>query len=373
MRTTSREVRFCIAPDGTRLAYAIHGRGPPLVRIATWLTHLELDWESPVWRHWIDRLSEHHTLLRYDERGCGLSDADPGEPTVETWVDDLEAVVDAAGLDRFALLGISQGAAIGTAYAARHPERVAELILYGGYARGRRLRDQAAEEKALVAAVRAGWATADPAFRRVFSMLFLPTGTPEQMEWYDELMRRTTSVEAAVRLIEARGGLDVVAVAPGVKARTLVVHARADHVVPVEEGRLLAALIPGARLVLVDSANHILLADEPAWEQFMGALDDFLDTPAMPTPAADVFELSPRELEVLELVAAGLTNDAIARRLVVSVRTVERHLSNIYGKLHVSGKSARAASAAAFAIRAGRHDAPPQMGAGADAARLGRA
>jgi pimeloyl-ACP methyl ester carboxylesterase len=164
MRTTSRDVRFASAPDGTRLAYAMNGRGPPIVRVATWLTHLELDWESPIWRHWVDRLGERYTLLRYDERGCGLSDADPGEPTVETWVSDLEAVVDAAGLDRFALLGISQGAAVGAAYAARHPERVTSLILYGGYARGRRLRDQAAEEAALVAAARAGWEADDPTF-----------------------------------------------------------------------------------------------------------------------------------------------------------------------------------------------------------------
>ncbi len=369
MRTTSRDVRFAFAPDSTRLAYAIHGHGSPIVRVATWLTHLELDWESPIWRHWVDRLGDHHTLLRYDERGCGLSDADPGEPTVETWVNDLEAVVDAAGIDRFALLGISQGAAVGAAYAARHPERVTGLILYGGYARGRRLRDQGAEEAALVAAARAGWAAADPTFRHVFSMLFLPTGTEEQMAWYDELIRRTTTAEAAVRLIEARGAVDIVAVAPHVKARTLVVHARGDRVVPVEEGCLLAALIPGSRLLLVDSANHILLAHEPAWEQFLDAVDDFLGVPPGPTRPAAVLELSPRELEVLELVAAGMTNDAIADRLFVSVRTVERHLSNIYGKLNVSGKSARAAAAAAFALRAGRHDASSQMGSGTDAAR----
>lgn len=358
MRTTSRDVRFAAAPDGARLAYAIHGRGAPIVRVATWLTHLELDWESPIWRHWVDRLGERHALLRYDERGCGLSAADPGEPSVEMWVDDLAAVVDAAGLDRFALLGISQGAAIGVAYAARYPERVTDLILYGGYARGRRLRGQAAEEAALVAAIRAGWAAADPTFRHLFSMLFLPAGTPEQMEWYDELMRRTTSVEAAVRLIEARGGVDVVDVARRVTARTLVVHAREDRVVPVEEGCLLAALIPGSRLFLVDSGNHILLADEPAWEEFTGAFDGFLGPSSGPEPPAAVLALSPRELEVLELVAAGMTNDAIAARLFVSVRTVERHLSNTYGKLGVSGKSARAASAAAFALRARRHDAP---------------
>ena len=224
-----------------------------------------------MWRHWLDRLGECHTVVRYDERGCGLSDAAVGEPSLETWVGDLEAVVDAAGLERFALLGVSQGAAIAVAYAAQHSERISNLVLYGGYARGRRLRGQSEQEDALIAAIRAGWTSDDPAFRHVFSMLFLPRGTPAQMAWYDELLRRTTSVDAAVRLFRARGAVDVVAAAPRVDARTLVIHAREDRVVPVEEGRLLATLIPDARLVLLDSANHILLADEPAWEEFVSA------------------------------------------------------------------------------------------------------
>jgi pimeloyl-ACP methyl ester carboxylesterase/DNA-binding CsgD family transcriptional regulator len=320
------------------------------VRVATWLTHLELDWGSPVWRHWLDRLGESHTVLRYDERGCGLSDAEAGDPSVGTWVGDLEAVIDAAGLERFALLGVSQGAAIAVAYAARHPERVSDLVLYGGYARGRRLRGQREQEEALVAAIRAGWTTDDPAFRHVFSMLFLPHGTPAQMAWYDELLRTTTAPGAAVRLFEARGGLDVTAAARRIAARTLVIHARGDRVVPAEEGRLLATLIPDARLVVLDSANHILLADEPAWEHFVSAFRGFLGPSGAPAPApsASAAGLSARELEVLELVAAGLTNEAIAERLCLSVRTVERHLSNIYAKLGLSGKAARAAAAVSF-------------------------
>ncbi len=343
------EIRFCSAPDGARLAYAMHGRGPPLVRVATWLTHLELDWGSPVWRHWLDRLAERHTVLRYDERGCGLSDAAVGELSVETWVGDLEAVVDAAGLERFALLGVSQGAAIAVAYAARHPTKISDLVLYGGYARGRRVRGQHETEDALVAAIRAGWTSEDPAFRHVFSMLFLPHGSSAQMDWYDDLLRTTVSPDAAIRLFKARGGVDVVATAPSVEARTLVIHSRGDRVVPVEEGRLLASLIPDARLVVLDSANHILLADEPAWEQFVRVMNEFLGTsaaPAFPVPALG--DLSPRELEVLELVAAGLTNEAISQRLFLSVRTVEHHLSNIYAKLGVSGKAARAAAAVSF-------------------------
>jgi DNA-binding CsgD family transcriptional regulator len=234
------------------------------------------------------------------------------------------------------------------AYAARYPERVSELVLYGGYARGRQVRGQGEQEDALVAAIRAGWTSDDPAFRRVFSMLFLPHGTPTQMAWYDELLRSTTSADTAARLFRARGVIDVTAVAGEVGARTLVVHARGDRVVPVEEGRLLAALVPGARLVVLDSENHILLADEPAWDQFLSELEAFLGAAGSPARSAGLSDLSPRELEVLELVAAGLTNGEIAARLVLSERTVEHHLSNVYAKLRLSGKAARAAAAVSF-------------------------
>ena len=257
-------------------------------------------------------------------------------------------MIDAVGLERFALLGISQGAAIAVAYAARHSARISDLVLYGGYAQGRRLRGQGEEEEALIAAIRAGWASDEPAYRHLFSMLFLPHGTPEQLAWYDELLRITTTADAAVRLFRARGAVDVVDAARRVNVRTLVIHAREDRVVPVEEGRLLASLIPGARLIVLDSANHILLADEPAWEQFLCELREFLGTSAAPAAHALFDGLSPRELEVLGLVAGGLTNDAIAERLFLSVRTVERHLSTIYGKLRLSGKAARAAAAVAF-------------------------
>jgi pimeloyl-ACP methyl ester carboxylesterase/DNA-binding CsgD family transcriptional regulator len=343
-----QEVRFCTARDGVSLAYAVHGNGPPLVRVATWLTHLDFDWASPIWRHWLDELGQRHTVVRYDERGCGLSDSEVGDPSVETWVGDLEAVVDAAGLDRFTLLGISQGAAIAVAYAVEHPERVADLVLYGGFARGRPHRGQREQEDAMVAAIRAGWTTVDPTFRRVFSSLFVPHGTAEQMAWFEDLLRASTTPETAVRLFEARGEIDVRELAPEVPARTLVAHARDDRVVPVEEGRLLASLIPDASLILLESANHILLGDEPAWRYFVSELHAFLGTGDVAPPPGPISDLSARELEVMELVAAGLPNDAIAGRLYVSVRTVERHLSNVYAKLGVSGKAGRAAAAASF-------------------------
>jgi pimeloyl-ACP methyl ester carboxylesterase/DNA-binding CsgD family transcriptional regulator len=368
--SVEQQVRFCTAGDGVRLAYAVHGRGPPIVRAATWLTHLDFDWESPVWRHWLAELGDGHTVVRYDERGCGLSDRELGHLSVETWVADLEAVVAAAGVDRFALLGVSQGAAVALVYAARHPERLTHLVLYGGYARGRMWRGPEARRhaEAMMSAIRAGWTDTNPTFRHLFSMLFLPQGTAEQMAWYDELQRRSTSAAIAARLYEARDRIDVVDLASRVTTPTLVAHARGDRVVPVEEGRLLAARIPGARFVLVESANHILLSDEPAWRAFRSELRAFLGTE--PAPAGtDVTTLSPRELDVLELVAAGLTNEAIAERLCLSVRTVERHLSNVYVKLRVSGKAGRAAAAVRFSetLRAGRQPTPSGLGGGADA------
>jgi pimeloyl-ACP methyl ester carboxylesterase/DNA-binding CsgD family transcriptional regulator len=370
-----QQVRFCTAADGVRLAYAVHGDGAPLVRAATWLTHLDFDWESPVWRHWLVDLAEGHTLVRYDERGCGLSDRQLGSLSVDTWVADLEAVVDAAGLERFALLGVSQAAAVSVVYAVRHPERLTHLVLYGGYARGRMLRgdEERRHAEAMIAAIRAGWTEANPAFRRLFTMLFLPDATPAQMAWYDDLQWRSTSAATAVRLYVARNAIDVLDEAPRVRTPTLVLHAREDRVVPLEEGRLLAARIPDARLAVLESANHILLPDEPAWGAFVAEVRAFLGSgPVEAAPSLD--ELSARELEVLSFVAAGLTNEAIGERLCLSVRTVERHLSNIYAKLRVSGKAGRAAAAVRFsqALRAGRHGAGEEMRAGTDAGRSAR-
>jgi pimeloyl-ACP methyl ester carboxylesterase/DNA-binding CsgD family transcriptional regulator len=329
----------------------MHGSGPPLVRTATWLTHLDFDWESPVWRHWLAGLADGHTVLRYDERGCGLSDRDVEDLSLGARVADLEAVIDAAGLERFALLGMSQSGPVAIAYAARHPERVSHLILFATYARGRLRRDPSpsAREQAqlMVSLIRMGWGQGEPAFRRLFTTLFIPDASAEQMEWFDDLQRVTTDPETAVRIRHARNHDDVTREAVRIVSPTLVLHARDDALAPFSEGRLLATLIPGARFVPLESRNHILLADEPAWERFRAELAAFLGS-AETAPRDDLGELSGRELDVLALVAEGLSNEVIAARLYLSVRTVERHLSNTYAKLRVSGKAARAAAAVRY-------------------------
>ena len=344
-------IAFCSAPDGLGLAYGVHGSGPAIVKAANWMTHLEHDWQSPVWRHWLQALGEHHTLIRYDERGCGLSDREVDDDafTLERWVSDLETVVDAAEVGRFVLLGISQGAALAIAYAVRHPDRVSQLVLYGGYARGRARRDAAEREQSdmLVSAIRVGWGHPNSAFRRLFTTLYLPDGTPEQMTWYDELQRLSASPETAARIWQARAALDVSALAAQVSVPTIVLHSRYDAVVPFAEGRLLATTIPDARFVPLEGRNHVLLADEPAWPAFLAELDRFLGRAEAPAPVPE-WDLSVREQQVLGLVAEGLSNEEIATRLFLSARTVERHLSNVYAKLRISGKAARAAAAARY-------------------------
>ena len=278
----SQRVHFTTSFDGTRIAFALAGNGPPLVNVAHFMSHLEYDWESPIWRHWLTELTRRHTLIRYDERGNGLSDWDVEDVSFEAWVRDLEAVVDAAGLQRFALFARSQAGTVAVTYAARHPERVSHLILYGAYARGWLHRDltpeQIEEEKLIISLMRVGWGRQNPMFRQVFAMQLQPEATGEELSAFDELMQVSTSPENAARLESEMHRTDVRDIAPLVTAPTLVVHSREDSGVPFEEGRLLASLIPNAQFVALESKNHLLTEREPAWPKFMAAFREFLDS-----------------------------------------------------------------------------------------------
>ena len=274
-----QEIRFCTAPDGTQIAYATVGQGPPLVKTANWLNHLEYDWQSPVWRHLLRALAKDRLLVRYDERGNGLSDWDVEDISFEAFVSDLETVVDAVGIERFPLLGISQGCAVSIAYAVRHPERVSRLILYGGYAKGRLKRgSQASSEEAAAMAtlMRHGWGQENPAFRQMFTSLFMPGATNEQAQWFNDLQRITTSPENAVRIRRTIDEIEVSELLPQVAVPTLVLHCRDDAVSPFDLGRRMAAIIPGARFVALEGRNHMMLEDEPAWPRFLQEVRSFL-------------------------------------------------------------------------------------------------
>jgi pimeloyl-ACP methyl ester carboxylesterase/DNA-binding winged helix-turn-helix (wHTH) protein len=274
-----QQIHFCTASDGARIAYASAGQGPPLVKAANWLNHLEYDWQSPVWSHLLHAFAREYQLVRYDERGNGLSDWEVEDISFEAFVRDLESVVDAAKLPRFALLGISQGCAVCVAYAVRHPERVSHLVLYGGYARGRCMRgstEEIEQANALATLMRQGWGRENPAFRRVFTSLFIPGGTTEQVKWFDDLQRVTSSPENAIRIREAMNAIDVTDLLPRVTVPTLVMHCRSDAVVPFEEGRRLAAGIQGARFVPLEGQNHTVLETDPGWQRFHDEICDFL-------------------------------------------------------------------------------------------------
>jgi pimeloyl-ACP methyl ester carboxylesterase/DNA-binding CsgD family transcriptional regulator len=332
-------IRYVTATDGTRLAWAESGDGPVLVKAANWLTHLEYEWESPVWRHWIQFLSSHFRLVRYDERGCGMSDWQGGALSLQQWAADLDSVIQAARPSGpVVLLGISQGAATCLTYATTHPDRVARMILYGGYARGghRRGTDAGrATYRAIVELARAAWGRDNPAFRQVFTSRFIPGGTSEQLQWFNDLCLKTTSGDVVAALLEARGDIDVTASLPDVRTPTLVMHARDDEVIPLAEGRLMASAIAGAQFVELDSRNHILLEHEPAWTRFCDALLAFAGHSRQVPRDAVFAALSARERQVLALITEGLSNTAIAERLDISEKTVRNHASNVFDKLGV--------------------------------------
>ena len=277
-----QEIQFCMTPDGVTIAFSKVGNGLPVVKAGNWLNHLEYDWESPVWSHLLHWLADRSQLVRYDTRGNGLSDWDVDDISFETMVCDLETVVDAVGLDRFTLFGASQGCAVSIAYAVKHPERVSKLLLYGGFARGRRVRGTEEDVKqadAMLTLMRTGWGQENPAFRQVFTSLFVPGGTPEQVQWFNDLQRKTTSPENAARIRYVSDIIDIETLLPQVKVPTLVMHCRNDAIQPIEEGRLIAASIPDCRFVSLEGENHLILQSDPGWGRFTEEVEAFLKAP----------------------------------------------------------------------------------------------
>jgi pimeloyl-ACP methyl ester carboxylesterase/DNA-binding CsgD family transcriptional regulator len=347
----NQQVRFCRSFDGAEIAYAVTGSGPPVILLPSWLTHLDYQWRSVAWRPWLDALSERYRLIRYDPRGCGLSDRNVADISFESWVRDLGALVDRLELAQFSIVGICQGGPTAIEFAAREPRRVEKLVLYGTYARGRNRRSSIPMEpekaRVMLEMMELGWAQEDHAFMRAFATQFQPEGSIEHLRSWCELQRVAASPAAAVQLTRVMFDVDVCASAARIACPTLGAHADRDAAVPVEEGRILAKTIPGARYLQLDSANHFMLPQEPAWGRLVTALHEFLSTPAA---VEGLFaSLTARERTILDLLARGLDNHQIGARLDISEKTVRNHVSSIFSKLEVESR----AQAIVFARNAG--------------------
>jgi pimeloyl-ACP methyl ester carboxylesterase/DNA-binding CsgD family transcriptional regulator len=337
-------IGFCTATDGTRIAVASCGDGPVILRAAHWLSHVDYDLESPVWRPWVEALSVRNRFVRYDPRGCGLSDRHVADLSVDAWHTDLEAVAATIKEPSFVMLGLSQGGALGIAFALRHPERVSHLVLVNAYGRGGRARARSDAERleaeTLVNFIRIGWGRENAAFCRFFTNLFIPDGRPEQHRWWGDLERGTATAEVASQLLWQMQGIDVMELAAKLTVPTLIMHCRGDMRVPFDEGCKLAATIPAARFVPLESKNHVLLPDEPAWAVFQAELAAFLGQDRSEQPrAVREARLTPAETAILGLVVEGLDNRTIAERLGKSEKTVRNQLSGIFGKLGVNSRS----------------------------------
>lgn len=337
---TVQQIQFCKSFDGADIAYAVTGQGPTVVMLPSWLTHLEYQWRNLAWRPWLDALSRRYRLVRYDPRGCGLSERRIDGLTFETWVRDFDALSDVLDLQDFSLIGICQGGPTAIAYVARHPGRVNRLVLYGTYARGKARRSVPMEtEKArvMLEMLQLGWGREDHSFISAFASQFQPEGSAEHLRAWCELQRAATSPANAAELTRVMFDLDVLALSALVSCPTLVAHCERDVAVPVEEARLLAQTIPGARLAQFDSPNHFMLADEPAWARFVETLHDFL--PRGHYTGGAFAELTARERELLAFLARGLDNHQIAAHLGISEKTVRNHVSSVFGKLAVESRA----------------------------------
>jgi pimeloyl-ACP methyl ester carboxylesterase/DNA-binding CsgD family transcriptional regulator len=340
-----QRIRFCTSRDEVRIAFATAGEGPPLMRVNNWFTHLELDWDNPVWRHWSEALAERRMLVRYDPRGSGLSDRDATDFSLDAMVADLEAVADALKLRRFPLIGLCQGGVVAVAYAARHPERVSRLVLYDSYLYGAFVADAgerlARQAHLLSRMIETGWGRKVGAFRELFASLLLPDGAGAELKWIGELQRHSASAPTACQLWNAFNAFDIRRDASKVTAPTLVFHARGDAMVPFEAGRRLAAAIPNARFLPLESKNHILRADEPAWLNFKKELNEFLaaDEQIDPSAPKQFAALTAREREILDWIARGQTNTQIARGLHITEKTVRNHVTSVFSKLGAQHRS----------------------------------
>ncbi|WP_426700111.1 alpha/beta fold hydrolase [Rhodanobacter sp. Col0626] len=339
-----QRIRYVLADDQTQLAWAEMGQGPTLVKTATWLTHLQYDLESPIWSHWTRFISDNFRYVRYDERGCGMSDWRSDDLSLARWIGDLESVVAAADIDRpFALLGMSQGAATAIGYAVRYPQRVSHLILYGGYAVGANLGDDAQRREfyhAVMEVVVMGWGSSNPSFRQLFTSRFVPQGSHEQVAWFNELCRQTTSPTHARALLEARGNVDVRDLLEQVRVPTLILHSSHDQIAPVSQGRLLASRILGATFVQLDSPNHVLLEHEPAWQKFQDAVLEFTGGHrGAGAPTTGAATLTERERTTLGLLCEGHSNAQIAWHLGISEKTVRNHVTSLYRKIGVRSRA----------------------------------
>jgi len=344
-----QHIQFCTSADGTRIAYATMGMGsgPPLVRAASWMTHLEHDAINPITAPYWEEFARAHTFIRYDLRGHGLSDRNVDDMSFAAWVKDLEAVINAAGLEKFSLVGMSAGSPLSIAYAAHHPEQVQKLMLHGAFVKGIRVHNLRPEQVEQIDAVNhlveVGWGTKNAAFRQIFSSLLIPSGNPDQWKWWNELQRESSSGVAAAAALRTMQCIDVRDLASKVMCPTLVTHSTGDTSVPFTEGRLTASLIPHAKLVAFDDRNHILIKGDPAWDQFVEEFRKFFvaDAPLNPRAAAQAAfpQLSARETEVLDLIARGMDNDQIAARLELSPKTVRNHITSIFAKLEIYTRS----------------------------------
>lgn len=344
MGTSPDNLGYCTTSDGVRLATCTLGQGPLIIKAANWLGNVQADARLPSTRHWVDTLTQSHTLRWYDARGCGLSDREVDDVSLDAWVRDLEAVADASGQQRFVLLGISQGAAIAVRYAVRHPERVRGLILYAAFVRGVYHQGLSARTQAvfteMVRIAELGWGHDAASFRQLFSKHLLADAPPEVLAAYDEHHRHSVSGPMAARYMQAFYNLDARIDAPQVRCPTLVMHVAGDPLILQREGELVASMIPGARWLSVPGRNHLPLASDAGWPALQQAMQQFLATldgpSASPAPAVG---LTARQREVLALVAGGLTDKEIGRRLQLSPRTVEMHVARAIAALGARNRS----------------------------------